>query len=210
MFDGSQFVLKPTHKYSLRTNDSNERQYEISRIDGNIGGVKKVKLAYIAPETPSRVLENRYFSSKSGSESELKTLRNLRWGVNKKHDGKRPIDDYTIRGNYAGYLGVVEDDVDPNTIYTIYNASYIGDSPNKRKTQVEVRALDSSPFTAISQRTPLNFKEERIAVKEDVYGGDCFSCTTSIKMCYNFLDYSTPLNDKVVKQNIKPNDAGNS
>lgn len=210
MFDGSQFVLKPTHKYSLRTNDSNERQYEINRITEDNSGVKKVKLAYIAPETPSRVLESRYFSSKSGSESELKTLRNLRWGVNKKYEDKRPIDDYTIRGNYAGYLGVVEDSIEPNTIYTIYNASYIGDSPNKRKTQIEVRALDSSPFTAVSQRMPLDFKDEKTAAKEDVYGGDCFSCTTSIKMCYNFLDYGTPLNDKVVKQNIKPNDAKDS
>lgn len=88
-------------------------------------------------------------------------------------------------------------------MYNIYTSSYIGNNVSKRKIQVELRSHDKSAFTAISQRMEIpmldNGEEHTF---DTIYGGDCFTCTTSIKMCYNFLDYNTPLNDKIVKINV--------
>lgn len=203
MLDGSRFVLKPYAKYDLVHTDGNFRYYVTSFGENLLKSSEPIlaKLAYIGPNTPSRVLEESYFSSKSGSESELSTLRNLRWSETKTlEDSKRPIDEYTIRGNYTGYIGVIDGTLEPNTAYTIYNECYIGNNNSRRKIQVELRAQDQSPFLAISQRFGIDTEN---SVLKTVYRGDCFTCTTSIKMCHNFLDYNTPLNDKIIKANIE-------
>jgi hypothetical protein len=202
LFDGTQFILKPVREYNLTTVDLNNRLYSAEKGD-TISNSKEssVKLAYIAPETASRVLEGRVFSSKAGSESELVTLKNLRWDSEETWKDKRPIDEYTVRGNYTGYLGVVSGELESNVIYNIYSSSYIGTDITKRRLQVQSRAQDTTPFTAVSQRVSLDDLGNDSA--QYIFGGDCFSCTTSIKMCSNFLDYNTPLNDKIVKHSIK-------
>ena len=209
LFDGTQFILKPVREYNLTTVDINDRLYSAEKGDP-ISNPKEssVKLAYIAPETASRVLEGRVFSSKAGSESELVTLKNLRWDAEKTlpETNDRPVDEYTVRGKYTGYLGVVSGELEPNVIYNIYSSSYIGTDITKRRLQVQSRAQDTTPFTAVSQRVSLDDLKNN--TEQYIFGGDCFSCTTSIKMCSNFLDYNTPLNDKIVKSNIGTNSNG--
>lgn len=208
LFDGTQFILKPVGKYSLTTVDLNDRLYSATKIEHIFNSeTSSVKLAYIAPETASRVLEGRVFSSKAGSEAELVTLKNLRWDSDKTlSGGNRPVDEYTVRGNYTGYLGVVSGEISNNIIYNIYSSSYIGTDITKRRLQIKLRSQDSTPFTAVSQRVSL---DDLINNSEQyIFGGDCFTCTTSIKMCSNFLDYNTPLNDKIVKYNIGTNSDG--
>ena len=201
LFDGAQFILKPVGQYSLEEYDRNQRLFNVSTTyhDDNIDTVS-AKLAYVSPGVPSRVLEGRVFSSKAGSSSDVRTIKNLRWDANNMlSDGTRKVDDWTVRGNYTGYVGVVSGKIKENTLYTIYTPSYIGTNITTRKLQIESRAQDSTPFTSISQRVSLK------AIKDTdytVFGGDCFTCTTSVKMCSNFLDHNTPLNDKIVKYNI--------
>jgi hypothetical protein len=154
---------------------------------------------YINPDVGSRIVNKNIFSTKSGSESELKTLRNLRWDAEHTVNDGRPVDEYTVRGKYTGYIGVLDKEIEPNMLYTIYTDGYIGENDSKRRTQIEIRANDTNPFYKVSQKLqlPLNSSFET-----KVFGGDCFTCTSSIKMCYNFLDFSTPLNDKIVKPDI--------
>ena len=208
LFDGTQFILKPVGKYNLTTVDLNDRLYSATKIERVFNSeTSSVKLAYIAPETASRILEGRVFSSKAGSESELVTLKNLRWDSEKTlKDNSRPVDEYTVRGNYTGYLGIVSGEIEPNVVYNIYSSSYIGTDITKRRLQVQSRAQDSTPFTAVSQRVSLDDLGNN--PEQYIFGGDCFSCTTSIKMCSNFLDYNTPLNDKIVSYDIGTNSNG--
>lgn len=202
ILDGSTFVLKPYGEYTLN-NSADYRNFSMNiSNESTTDNTFDVKLAYIAPQTASKVLEGKYFSSKSGSESELVTLRNLGW--DEKTSGSRPVNDFTVRGNYAGYIGVLSDlEIKPNTVYTICTQSYIGTDSGKRKTQIKLRAQDNSSFTSISQRISIKDVNKNGNVETDVFGGDCFTCTTSVKMCYNFLDYNTPLNDKIVKSDLK-------
>lgn len=207
LFDGTQFILKPVGEYNLTAVDLNDRLYSAEKSNSIFNSKESsVKLAYIAPETASRVLEGRVFSSKAGSETELVTLKNLRWGSEKTWKENRPVDEYTVRGNYTGYLGVVSGEIGNNIIYNVYSPSYIGTDITKRRLQIKLRAQDSTPFTAVSQRVSLDDLGNNS--EQHVFGGDCFTCTTSIKMCSNFLDYNTPLNDKIVKYDIGTNSNG--
>lgn len=154
---------------------------------------------YVNPDVGSRIINKNIFSTKSGSESELRTLRNLRWDSEYTVNDGRPVDQYTVRGQYTGFIGVLDKEIAPNTLYTIYTDAYIGDNDSKKRTQIEIRANDSTPFYKISQKIELPISG---SYETRLFGGDCFTCTSTIKMCHNFLDHSTPLNDKIVKPDI--------
>jgi hypothetical protein len=57
-----------------------------------------------------------------------------------------------------------------------------------------IRRDDNSEFYAISNRFELT-DENRI---QDVYRGDCFTNTVSIRLNRNFVDPDVPINDTIV------------
>jgi hypothetical protein len=58
---------------------------------------------------------------------------------------------------------------------------------------IAIRGNDNSPFYSISNRFDISKFEST-----DVYRGDCFTATVTIRINRNFRDPNTPLNDIIV------------
>ena len=116
---------------------------------------------------------------------------------------------YMLRGLYSPFIGIDDRIIerkkaDPNynshltdnAIYNIYSES-VGeepDNPEVIKNQIVVRSQDKSPFYAVSDRFDLS------NTSTDVYRGDCYSCTVTIRLNRNFVDPTVPIVDEILDQ----------
>ena len=95
-------------------------------------------------------------------------------------------------------MGVIpkegDDAVAPNTVYNIYTSEYCKNDIDISNA-IRTRSFNKEEYFAISERFGLG---KELGVK--CGRGDCFTCTSSSKFQYNFLDSSTPLNERIVKE----------
>ena len=189
MLDGSKFYLKPVKKYNLITPNNNI--WEATYAQSQTNDVIERELIYIPAETSIRSYKNYIFSSKAGSAEELQSLRNLDWSNSSKNEDKL-VNENTVRSNYMAYIGVIGAELDANTVYNIYSTYCESEADYKR--EIQIRSVDKSEYTIISDKCLISANK-----LENVYRGDCFICTSSVKYQYNFLDYNTPLNTSIVK-----------
>lgn len=201
LLDGSEFKLKPVAKYQF-DGDQNNGLY-IARINNAESINNNVdiseKLIYVPENTSVKTYEGTTFSTKSGSAEDVRSLRNVKWPFN----NPQLVDENSVRGNFMPFIGICNenDELEPNTVYNIYTSSY-GATESSYKTQIKTRSTDKSSYTSISNRLPIKTVEKSEVVYNDIetniYRGDCFININSIKVQSNFLDYQTPLNDKIV------------
>lgn len=196
LLDGSMFKLKASTSYNIN-NDSPENikyNYIATPFKTTINTDKIIQrsLVYVPQESPYYVHKSYKFSTKAGSSVDVKTLRNLRWDA--ASDGKR-MDQYTVRGNYVPFIGVCGESLEPNVMYNVYTLEL----PERQEDLVRIiekRGLDKSEFTLIGKYNTLDTQIT------ELYGGDCFTNTTSLKIQSNFLDHNTPLNNLIVKPKV--------
>ena len=194
---GNSFVLKPVGRW----NCFRDEKTKIVNIHSEFVEYERTlsrELLYIPPTTPYRSYKNCVFSTKAGSMSDVLSLRSLKDG------SEFPIDKYCVRGNYTPYIGVVndssdeiEDTVEGNTIYNICTSEY-SNSIEGINTCIETRSRNHTEYFAI------NDPESVDTINVVCARGDCFTCTGAGKFQWNYLDYHAPLNDKIVKDTIKP------
>ena len=149
-------------------------------------------ILYIPPETSFRGYKNHVFSTKAGSSQDMLSIRSLDDSSNFK------LNSHCVRGKFISYLGVIPKDgsdaVLPNTIYNIYTSEYCKNDTDVSDA-IRSRSFNAEEYFAISERFRLG---EELGVQ--CGRGDCFTCTSSSKFQYNFLDSSTPLNERIVKE----------
>ena len=181
-FDGSNFYITTnTSAGSLETDDKNDRHFYVTA-----GSASKQTLiahtTYINSDTPLRYINGYSYSTKCGAAEDVSQFSFL----GKRETGTTNL--ALIRGLYCPYLGV-STTLQDNTVYTIkipnYSRSFI-------KNYFKIRQNDNSPFFAISDRISLDEKSL------DVFRGDCYTNTVTMRINRNFIDSEVPVNEIIM------------
>lgn len=181
-FDGSNFYITTnTSAGSLETDDKNDRHFYVTA-----GSASKQTLiahtTYINSDTPLRYINGYSYSTKCGAAEDVSQFSFL----GKRETGTTNL--ALIRGLYCPYLGV-STTLQDNTVYTIkipnYSRSFI-------KNYFKIRQNDNSPFFAISDRMSLDEKSL------DVFRGDCYTNTVTMRINRNFIDSEVPVNEIIM------------
>ena len=191
IFNGESFTLKPVSDWNANITSSKIVPIKSNNFTKDEQTISR-NILYIPPETSYRGYKNYIFSTKAGSSQDVLSIRSL------DDDSNFKLDSHCVRGKFISYLGVIpkegDDAVVPNTIYNIYTSEYCKDDIDISNA-IRTRSFNKEEYFAISERFTLG---EELGVK--CGRGDCFTCTSSSKFQYNFLDSSTPLNERIVKE----------
>ena len=207
VLDGSEFILKPVAKYSIAGIESVGTDGYYTTLISPLEDSYKItsltrSLIQVPAETPSRIYNKHTFSSKCGSSQDVRSAKTL-LVENTESDIPKPftvMNDDLIRGNFGAYIGVCGDEISVDTVYNIYSVEYPGEVLSKIYNYMEKLAYNNSEFYAISDKT--YFYNTDIPLSITIAGGDCFYCTVSTKLQYNFLDNNAPLNTSIVSANV--------
>jgi hypothetical protein len=99
-----------------------------------------------------------------------------------------------IRGEFNSFVGLNSSSVDSAQIYNIYQKDY--NFTNNWKSYFKIRYEDSSPFFAISDRIEWNNVPDTKIISK-IFRGDCYICTYTHRMIWNFIDPDLPTNKKI-------------
>ena len=145
----------------------------------------KLPCTFVKENTPYKYTGGYGFSTRVGSEYDLKEYGFF--GVdNKTH---ADVQTSVVRGIYTSFIGVCGQ-ITPSCMYNVKIPNYHAEA---LKDYIIVRGNDNAPFYAISNRYSLsNFRST------DVYRGDCFTTTVTMRLNRNFTDPDVPINDTIV------------
>lgn len=175
------------------------------------------KIIYINDGSSSKVLTEEgkeiFFSTKAGLAEDVSKFAilstgydsvraNKDWGNNKgwgdwssrkeRFSGQWR---FAIRGLYCPILGVndLKNQLSDNGIYNIYTDNYNPDNIIDKNNWFTARSIDDSTYYAVS---------DRYAISEtnnvNIFRGDCFTCTITMRLNRNFIDNTVPISDDIV------------
>lgn len=187
MLDGSLFVLESIAE--AESVSRNNRHYSVSFKDHYINKPTQVKTQaiFVNSDVPLKWVNGFGFSTRVGSANDVKTFG---FFSKKEYGSDNKVQLPYIRGVYCPIVGVTSSLKDGN-LYNIRIKEY---SEGYLKEYFQIRGEDTSPFYAISDRYELNTSGQSI----DVYRGDCYTNTVSIRLNRNFTDPDVPINDIIV------------
>jgi hypothetical protein len=183
MLDGSDFTLHKIYQNgSLKRNG--DRRFNVSFNNDIVDDrFYKTQAIFVNSDVPAKVVNNLCFSTRAGSAEDIK-----QFGFFGGRNYDKTSNSY-VRGIYCPFIGlssILED----NSIYDIKQKGF---SNSYLKEYFKVRGYDQSPFYAISDRYSLDELDNI-----DVYRGDCFTNTVTIRMNRNFVDSSVPINEIII------------
>lgn len=183
--DGSSFLLQEVNSNgSLIQND---RLYNL-RFD-EMGSFTNfsAKCIFMNSDVPYKYIDGFGFSTRAGAAEDTKSFSFF----GESGDSKYEKDFRKLaRGVYTPYIAVCAN-LENNTIYNIKTENY---SNQFMKDYFGIRRDDNSAFFAISDRYELNDLNRNL----DLYRGDCFSNTVTVRLNRNFVDPDYPINDTIV------------
>lgn len=193
MLSWNDYVLEADYKCSLEGN-SGRRLYNITSYEKENLPLFNSSLVYIEKETPSFYIDNKYFSTKSGSAETVREIEFLGGADKSKH-----TEDRIIRGNYCPIIGT-NSKLSPSTIYTVKN-NIVDD-----KMWLTTLLQTNNPYFAITNRFRLEDTDAEKVIS--AYRGDCFTNTVTIRLNRNFIDPTVPSNDLIVDEQTWKNYKG--
>ena len=181
-FDGSNFYITTnSNEGSLKIDNKNERHFYIKAgTEGKHTSIANT--TYINSNTPLKYVNGYSYSTKCGAAEDISQFSFL----GKRVSGKTDLN--LVRGLYCPYLGV-STTLQDNTVYTIKIPNY---SKTFIKNYFKIRQNDNSPFFAISDRISLD--QELV----DVFRGDCYTNTVTMRLNRNFIDSEVPVNEIIM------------
>jgi len=182
--DGSEVILKSQSVFKLKQAERS-RYFYTDESESPIKKSYSTKAIYIPEDTPLKYVGGYSFSSKCGSSEDVGQFSFLE----SRNDDK----DYTklIRGNFCSYIGICGE-VQPSTIYSIKYPGY-----NERNTEqyfLNTKA-NKSEFFACSNR--ISIDEDSTL---DIFRGDCYTATVTVRINRNFVDSETPVAELIIDQ----------
>lgn len=185
MFDGSEYILDKIYENPGKTR-WDDRHVFVDYVDNNISSKLSVKAGsvFVNSDVPIKVINNYAFSSRAGAQEDIK-----QFGFFGKKDYEKDNCNL-VRGIYCPYIGVLTSLTD-NALYNIKVKNY---SSGYLKEYFKIRGNDNTAFFAISDRFELGNNEK----SHDIYRGDCYTNTVTIRMNRNFIDSDVPVNDIIV------------
>ena len=182
-FDGSDFYLTSgKEEGTLKVDDKNERHFYITEGD-NSSRNYITKTIYVNSETPLKHVCGYSYSTKCGTSEDVSQFSFLGNRVNGNTDLK------LVRGLYCPYLGT-STILPDNTVYTIKIPNY---SKAYLKNYFKIRQNDNSPFFAVSNRISIDS-----ASTVNVFRGDCYTNTVTMRLNRNFIDSEVPVNETII------------
>lgn len=139
---------------------------------------------FIPSDTQAKIVNGFTFATKCGNAEDVSQFSFF------KEENYADRNRELIRGDFCPYIGV-NGLLTPNVLYTIKTGDY---SETKLRTYFEIRGNQSEPFYAISNRYALDSTDKTI----DLFRGDCYTNTTSIRIIRNFIDPEVPVNNTIV------------
>ena len=190
--DGSKFVLQKVRKNS--TLKQNGRKYTIDFPQNSIDKTYiSQQCIFVNSDVPYKYVNGFGFSTRAGSANSVREFsffgKEILDYSSKNENKEERTSNAKVRGIYAPFIGVCGNIEDGN----IYNVKIQNYSSNYNKDYFLIRANDNSSFYAISDRYSL---DEVNTI--DVYRGDCFTNTVSIRLNRNFVDPDYPINDNII------------
>ena len=188
--DGSKFVLQRTHKNGILK--QNGRKFTPS-FEGDIdNSYVSQQCVFVNSDVPYKYVNGFGFRTRAGS---AETVREFAFFGKDVSDYNPDSTDernsnLKVRGIYAPFIGVCGN-IDDNAIYNVKIQNY---SSNYNKDYFSIRANDNTPFYAISDR----FGIDENITSFDIYRGDCFTNTVTVRLNRNFIDPDYPINDTII------------
>ena len=187
---GTNFTLDPTNKCNLKRNG-------IVFVGLNYETTSKpntdAKLIYIPQNTPLKYIDNVGFSTQAGDGINVSSFGFLE--EEPEQDLENPgKEENLVRGQFTPFIGAVSNDIEPNMLYNIrvpHDDDY--------KSDFITRANNYAEFYAVSNKISLDGSYELIDGALNVFRGDCFVNTVTLRMHRNFIDPTAPVTDKIVK-----------
>ena len=202
ILDGSEFIIEP--QYINNCLRDNERFYKFENNTATSeNNIQNVKCAFINQNTNVKAIDDYAFSNIAGNGSSVDQYKELNNPFNvlkEDEDSYIPVSDDSdladnigninniniIRGTYCPYVGITTNDLNPCRIYSIRLKN--GTINNL----FTVREQDNSEYYCISERTSkLNL---------NVYRGDCYTNTVTIRVNKNFIDSTAPAVEQIVDE----------
>jgi hypothetical protein len=147
-------------------------------------------LLYVGDDVPLKFIDQKGFSTRAGSAEDVSQFNFV--------ESKTYTGDYRklVRGNYCPFLAT-NGQLDDNCIYNIRISNY---SSVFIEQYFGIRANDQSAYYAVSDRYQLNLdsKEDYVV---DVYRGDCFTNTVTLRLQRNFIDSDAPVTEMILDPN---------
>jgi hypothetical protein len=137
---------------------------------------------YVNSDVPLKYVNNFGFSTRAGAAEEAKQFAFFDTKDYKKENNK------LLRGVFTPFIGVCGN-LEDSAIYNIRTSNY---SNAQIQDYILIRARDNSPYFAITDRYALDKTEQ------DVYRGDCYTATVTVRMHRNFMDPNIPTAEYIV------------
>lgn len=183
---------------SPNTNVKTIGNYSYSNIAGDSTNVKGKPLSWCYFMEPATRGGKIIYKSKNGEDSKVAKFEKWTSGeyVSQKTVNLAQLNRNInlVRGKFLPYIGIASDfnwNNDPNLqqgkymgIYSIRN--------NDVSEAIDVRSNDNSPFYTVSNRYSIDTQSA------NVYRGDCYICTVSMRVIYNFIDNTAPASTEIV------------
>lgn len=156
----------------------------------SIAGSAADPSSYITPFT-DKVISARVRPHEEGANDFYDSI-----GVDDSARAKLDYTDYTYhtRGIFSPYLGIVTDNPDDFTNYTLINI--ITNKEANQKQLIDIRVQDYSEFYPISERIDFN-NDDKSEFK--CFRGDCYIGNFTHRMLRNFIDPEFPIQDEIVQ-----------
>ena len=188
--DGSKFVLQ-----KVRNNTKlirNERSFAVTGGDVTNNSISQ-QCIFVNSDVPYKIVNGYGFSTRAGSDVSVKEFKFFGKNTKLYEDKNEVTSNLKVRGVYSSFIGVCGNIEDAS----IYNVKIQNYSSNNLKDYIEIRAKDNAPFYTISDRFGL---DENITTI-DLFRGDCFTNTVTVRLNRNFVDPDYPINDTIINRN---------
>lgn len=208
MLDGSEFLIDKDFDTDIESNNLKTRYiYKIKSAESTLRDIKQ-KCVFIPANTNMKMIGEYAFSNVAGNASDVSQYKwfTTGFGVRRKdHKYYRDNDikegasnaDFTdpnnvniLRGLFTPYIGIASYEAFSDVqvgIYTIKQHVLSLDD-------ILVRKQDNSEFYCVSKYLPINI------TSCNVFRGDCYTNTVTMRIIRNFIDPSVPGGEQIVNE----------
>ena len=195
LFSYNNFILTSSKKYEKLYRADRELVY----LDDGAKNItenktREVSLIYIPEDTPIKYYNNKGFSTKNGSAETVQEFGI----VFDKYDNAKNWNAATetrriLRGTFTPFLGCSDSDIDTSHLYNICLKN-LDDETSKNLVYSTIEH-NNSPYFAISDIYSITNK---LYSYLNIYRGDCFTNTVSLRFQTNLINSAIPLNNTII------------
>lgn len=201
LLDGSTFCIEEVYSGYI---SNNKRSFNLN-INGINNNTYYWPAIYVSEETPYKFVGDYGFSTKFGSAEEVKSIsfigKDITNTIQDEGGSSDPVNIHKssnvyggknlnlLRGIYTGVVGLCGSVVDGH----VYNIRIPNYSSQNIEDYFNIRKNDYSTYFAISDRYSVTDYGPK-----DVYRGDCYTNTVTIRLNRNFVDPESPIQDTIV------------